>query len=74
MSKATLERNKNAEFKEKVCKVQKEAQNRPEVIERKSKSHKGKMWIYSPEADIEKAINKDDPIPQGYRRGRKRKK
>lgn len=31
----------------------------------------GKMWIYSLEEQISKRINKDDPIPEGWLKGRK---
>jgi hypothetical protein len=46
---------------------------RKKQSEARSMSNRNNIWIYSESKDIEKQLEKGNPIPEGYRRGRKPK-
>lgn len=58
--------------------IMKEKWKDPEFRKKQRESrvlvNKDTIWIYSEKDDTEKQIHKDKPIPQGYRKGRRRRK
>ena len=59
------------EYRKKQSESLKKAWADPEKRRKQSESHKGKIKIYSPDQDIETSISKHDPIPNGFKRGRR---
>jgi hypothetical protein len=80
-------RKKQSDTHKKLCNDPKHLEKKSSVMKKKwqdpeyrkkqsmarSIANKGTMWIYSETDDIEKQINKHDLIPDGYRKGRRRK-
>ena len=72
-SEALRKANKTSEVYNRKCEAQRRANSSPEARKKKSDGLKGKIWIYSESKDIQTKLDKNLPIPEGYRRGQRPK-